>query len=132
MASLVVVVVKIVGDTGLRVGQVSENWPVAGFELLGFQACPQTLGLDVIVAFAASTVREPGLGLAQKGLVGIAYRLPAPVGMNDEAGALSQQWPWLKVWYGCYINPAIKLINSHKAQKRAFQGTGCLLPPGGC
>ena len=90
-----VVVVKIVGDTGLRVGQVSENGPVAGFELFGFKARPQAFRLGIVVAFATPAVRELGLGLAQQGLVGVAYILPAPVGMNDEAGggALSQQCP---------------------------------------
>ena len=41
VAPLVVVIVKIVGHAGLGVGQVGKNRPVAGFELLGFQAGPQ-------------------------------------------------------------------------------------------
>ena len=35
---LVVVIVKIVGNAGLRIGKVSENRPVLSFEFLGFEA----------------------------------------------------------------------------------------------
>ena len=45
VAALVVVVVKIIRDAGLGVGQVGKNGPVAGFKFLGFQACPQAFGL---------------------------------------------------------------------------------------
>ena len=38
VAALVVVVVKIIRDAGLRVGQVGKNRPVARFKFLGFQA----------------------------------------------------------------------------------------------
>ena len=41
VAPLVVVIIKIVGHAGLGVGQVGKNGPVAGFELLGFQARPE-------------------------------------------------------------------------------------------
>ena len=34
--AVVVVVVKIIGDAGLRVGQVGKNGPLAEFEYLGF------------------------------------------------------------------------------------------------
>ena len=39
------VIVKIVRDAGLRIGQVLKNGPVPGFEFLGFEARPKTLGL---------------------------------------------------------------------------------------
>ena len=42
---LVIVVVKIVGDTGLRVGQARKNGPLADFEHLRFEARPQAFGL---------------------------------------------------------------------------------------
>ena len=38
VAKLVVVIVKIVGDAGLRIGKVSENGPVLSSEYLGFEA----------------------------------------------------------------------------------------------
>ena len=58
VAALVVVIVKIVSDAGLGIGQVGKNGPVAGFEFLGFKAGPQALGLGVVVAFAASAVES--------------------------------------------------------------------------
>ena len=69
VAPLMVVIVKIVGHAGLGVGQVGKNGPVAGFELLGFQARPQAFGLGVVVAFAlpgttAAAVRKPGPDVA--------------------------------------------------------------------
>ena len=38
VATLMVVVVKIVGHAGLCIGQVGEDGPVARFEFLGFEA----------------------------------------------------------------------------------------------
>ena len=38
--AVVIVVVKIVGDAGLRVGQVGKNGPLAEFEHLRFEAGP--------------------------------------------------------------------------------------------
>ena len=38
VAKLVVEIVKIVGDAGLRIGKVSENGPVLSSEFLGFKA----------------------------------------------------------------------------------------------
>ena len=56
--------------------------------------------MGVVVAFAPPAVRELGLGLAQQGLVGITYVLPAlpgptPVGVDNQArrGSLGQQGP---------------------------------------
>ena len=45
VATLVVVIVKIVRDAGLRIGQVRKNGPVPRFEFFGFEARPETLGL---------------------------------------------------------------------------------------
>ena len=64
-----VIVVKIVGHAGLRVGQVGKDGPVAEFEHLRFEARPEALGLGVVVAFAlpgttAAAVRELGMGIA--------------------------------------------------------------------
>ena len=38
VATLVIVVVNIVGDVGLGIGQVCKNGPVAGFEFFGLEA----------------------------------------------------------------------------------------------
>ena len=43
--AVVIVVVKIVGDAGLRVGQIGKNRPLAGFEHLGFEPRPETFRL---------------------------------------------------------------------------------------
>ena len=40
VAAFVIIVVKITGDAGLCIGQVGKYGPVAGFELLGFEARP--------------------------------------------------------------------------------------------
>ena len=56
VATLVVIVVKIVGNAGLRVGQVVEDGPVAGFEFLSFKAGPQAFGWGIVVALATSAV----------------------------------------------------------------------------
>ena len=69
MAALVVVVVKIIRDAGLRIGQVRKNGPVTEFEQLRFEAGPQTLGLGMVVALAAAAVQELGLGVAQQRFV---------------------------------------------------------------
>lgn len=45
----VIVVVKIVGDAGLGVGQVDKNGPLADFQDLRFEARPQTFRLGIIV-----------------------------------------------------------------------------------
>ena len=36
VATLVIIIVKIVGHAGLGIGQVGKNGPVAGFEFFGF------------------------------------------------------------------------------------------------
>ena len=77
VAPLVVTIVKMAGDAGLGISQVGKNGPVAGFELLGFQAGPQASGLGrtflgIVVAFAlpgttSSAVLELSLGVGQVG-----------------------------------------------------------------
>jgi len=73
---LVIVVVKIVGHAGLSIGQVSKNGPLAAFQDLRFEARPQALGLGIIVAVAAATLRAQGLVVVQQVAVGIAAVLP--------------------------------------------------------
>ena len=63
--SLVLILLKILGDAGLRVGQVVEDGLVAGFEHLRFETRPPALGLGVIVAVAWATLRAPGLVVGQ-------------------------------------------------------------------
>ena len=97
MQPLVIVVVKIVGDAGLRVGQVGEKGPLANFEYLRFEAGPQTFGLRVIIAVAlpgttAAALRAHGLVVVQQFAVGIAAVLPAlpgttPVRVHEQAGS---------------------------------------------
>ena len=43
--SFVIIVVKIVGEAGLRVGLGGKNGPLAEFEHLRFEAGPQAFGL---------------------------------------------------------------------------------------
>jgi len=43
--AVVIVVVKIVGDAGLRVGQVDKNGPLMEFGHLRFEAGPEAFGL---------------------------------------------------------------------------------------
>ena len=43
--AVVIVVVKIVGDAGLRVGQVGKHRPLAEFAHLRFEAGPEAFGL---------------------------------------------------------------------------------------
>ena len=40
-----IVIVKIAGGAGLRIGQVGENGPFPAFELLGFEAGPEAFSL---------------------------------------------------------------------------------------
>ena len=55
--SVGIVVVKILGDAGLRIGQVGKNGPLAEFEHLRFAAGPQAFILCVVVALAAAALR---------------------------------------------------------------------------
>ena len=43
--AVVIVVVRIVGDAGLRVGQVGKHGPLLSFEFLGFEAGPSAFSL---------------------------------------------------------------------------------------
>jgi hypothetical protein len=61
--ALVIVVVKLVGHAGLRVGQVGKNGLLVASEDLRFEARPQALSLGVIVAVATA--------LRAQGLVGV-------------------------------------------------------------
>ena len=95
-----IVVVKIVGDAGLRVGQVGKNRPLAEFEHLRFKAGPEAFGLGVVVALAAAALRTHGPVPVQERAVGVAAILAAlpgttPVGVDDEAwgGRLGEKGP---------------------------------------
>ena len=64
--TVVIIVVKIVGDAGLRVGQVGKHRPLAEFEHLRFEAGPEAFCLGVVVALAlpgttAAALRAHGL-----------------------------------------------------------------------
>ena len=83
--AVVIIVVKIVGDAGLRVGQVGKNGPLAQFEHLRFEAGPEAFGLGVVVALAAAALRTHGPVPVQERAVGVAATLAAPVGVDDEA-----------------------------------------------
>ena len=90
MQAVVIIVVKIVGDAGLRVGQVGKNGPLAQFEHLGFEAGPEAFGLGVVVALAlpgttAAALRTHGPVPVQEGAVGVTAIIPAPVGVGGEA-----------------------------------------------
>ena len=74
---LVIIVIKIVGDAGLGVGQVGKNGPLADFEHFGFEAGPEAFGLCVVVAVAAAALRAHGLVVVQQFAVGVAAVLPA-------------------------------------------------------
>ena len=43
--TVVIVVIKIVGDAGFRAGQVGKNGPLAEAEHLGFESGPETFRL---------------------------------------------------------------------------------------
>ena len=47
VVTLVIIIVRILGDTGLCIGQVSENRPVAEFEQVRIETGPETLGFVV-------------------------------------------------------------------------------------
>jgi hypothetical protein len=79
----VIVVVKIVGDAGLRVGQVSKNRPLTQFEHLRFGSKPEAFRLRIILAVAASALRAHGPVLVEPGTVGLAAVLPAAVGVHE-------------------------------------------------
>ena len=83
---VVIIVVEIKGRTGLCVGQVRKNGPLACFEFFGFEARPEAFGLGIILALAAAALRAQGIVLVQEGPVGVAAVLAAPVGMHDELG----------------------------------------------
>ena len=83
--AFVIIVIKIVGDAGLGVGQVGENGPLADFEHLRFQARPEAFSLGIIVAVAATTLRAQGLVVVEQLAVGVATILFTPIGMHQQA-----------------------------------------------
>jgi hypothetical protein len=103
--SVVIVIVKIIGDAGLRVGQVGKNGPLAEFEHFGFEAGPEAFGLGVVVALAlpgttAAALRTHGPVPVQERAVGVAAVLATlpgttPVGVDDErwGGRLGEKGP---------------------------------------
>ena len=97
---VVIVVVKIVGDAGLRVGQVGKNGPLAQFEHLGFEAGPEAFGLGVVVALAAAALRTHGPVPVQERAVDVAAVLATlpgttAVGVDDKVwgGRLGKKGP---------------------------------------
>ena len=81
-----IVVVKIVGDAGLRVGLVGKNGPLAEFEHLRFEAGLETFILVVVVAPAAAALRMHGPVLVQRGAAGGGAVMPVAVRVHDEVG----------------------------------------------
>ena len=88
--AVVIVVVKIVGDAGLCVGQVGKNGPFAEFEHLRFESGPETFrlghtrqGIIVALVLPGTTVaalRAHGLVVVQHLPVGVAAVLAALLG----------------------------------------------------
>jgi len=116
VATVVTIVVKILGDTGLGIGYVGKDGPVAGFERLGFEAGPQAFRLRVVVASATPTVRQLGLGPTQQGLVGVAHVLPAAVRVHHQAGA------------GCWASSAHR--KALMTRVSGMSARTCAVPPG--
>ena len=58
--SLVLILLKILGDAGLRVGQVVEDGLVAGFEHLRFETRPPALGLGLSSQSPGRLCERPG------------------------------------------------------------------------
>ena len=83
---LVIIVIKIVYDAGLGVGQVGKNGSLADFKHFGFEAGPEAFGLCVVVAVAAAALRAHGLVVVQQFALGVAAVLPAPVRVDEQAG----------------------------------------------
>ena len=88
--TLVIVVVKIVGDAGLGIGQVGKNGPLADLEDLRFEAGPETFGLGIIVAVATTALRTQRFVVVEQGPIRVAAVLPAlpgttAVGVHKQA-----------------------------------------------
>ena len=80
--TVVIVIVKIVGDAGLRVDQVDKNGPLAEFEHLRFEAGPEAFRRGrtrqgIIVTLATAALRAHGLVVVQQLPVGVAAVLAA-------------------------------------------------------
>ena len=93
-----IIVVKIVSDAGLRVGQVGKNGPLAEFKHLCFESGPEAFRRLVVVAVTAPALRAHRPVLMQKGAVSVAAILATlpgttPVRVDEEAwgGRLRQK-----------------------------------------
>ena len=78
-----IVVVKIIGDADLRVGQVGKNGSLAEFKYLRFEPRPAAFGLRVVIAVAVPTLRAHRPVLVQEGAIGVATILPTAVGVDE-------------------------------------------------
>jgi len=98
--ALVIIVVNIVGDAGLGVGQVGKNRPPAQFEYFRFEPGPEAFGLRIAITVAPTALRAQGPVLVEQGAVGVAAVLPAPVGMHNKARGrgLGEQGPLQGPW----------------------------------
>jgi hypothetical protein len=83
--ALVIVVIKIVGHGGLRVSQVGKNRPLAQFEDLRLEACPEALSLGIVVAVTAPALRAHSLVVVEQLAVRFTAVLPTAVGVNEQA-----------------------------------------------
>ena len=120
-----IVVVKIIGDADLRVGQVGKNGPLAEFKHLGFEARPQAFGLRIVVAVAPPALRAHRPVLLQEGAVSVAAILAAlpgmpPVRVDDKAWdrRLRHKSPLQGgrdefFWYGGPHVPADHVLGAH-------------------
>lgn len=78
VSELVVTPVKISRYAVLRVLQVAENRPLARPQLFGFQSRPEVLGLRVVEALVAATLRAQAAVLVKQGAVGVGAVLACP------------------------------------------------------
>ena len=128
MQALVIMIVKILDDASLGIGQVSKDGTVAQFEDLRFKAGPETFGLSrtregVILAVAlpgttAAALRGPGLVAAQQLPVGVAAILPPASACTSRPGAVG--------WAQKARCKAV-IINSSGMVAMMCQPTTCLL-----
>ena len=84
-----IIIVKIAGGAGLRVGQVGKNGPLPTLELFGFEAGPGAFRLGVVIAVPAAALRAHDPVLMQQGPIGVAAVLAAlpgttPIGVHDQ------------------------------------------------
>lgn len=82
---VVIVVVKLLGDAGLGVGQVRKNGPLADLQDLRFEARPQALGLRIIITVAAPALRAHRLVVVQQLPLRVAAVLPVAVRVDEQS-----------------------------------------------